>query len=73
MTTQRGMHSVPINHFGASKVVLVIKGPLAKAGDVKRHGLGRSPRGGHGNSFQSSCLENPMDRGAWQSTVSSVT
>ena len=27
-------------------------------------GLGRSPRGGHGNSLQYSCLENPMDRGA---------
>ena len=32
-------------------------------------GLGRSPRGGHGNPFQYSCLENPMDRGAWQATV----
>ena len=29
-------------------------------------GLGRSPRGGHGNPLQYSCLENPMDRGAWQ-------
>ena len=28
-------------------------------------GLGRSPGGGHGNSLQYSCLENPMDRGAW--------
>ena len=27
-------------------------------------GLGRSPRGGHGNPLQYSCLENPMDRGA---------
>ena len=27
-------------------------------------GLGRSPGGGHGNPFQYSCLENPMDRGA---------
>ena len=35
MTTQLGMHSVPINHFGASKVVLVIKDPLARAGDVR--------------------------------------
>ena len=32
-------------------------------------GLGRSPGGGHGNSLQDSCLENPMDRGAWQTTV----
>ena len=35
VTTQLGMHSVPINHFGASKVVLVIKDPLARAGDVR--------------------------------------
>ena len=32
-------------------------------------GLGRSPGGGHGNPFQYSCLENPMDRGAWLATV----
>ena len=29
-------------------------------------GLGRSPRGGHGNPLQYSCLENPTDRGAWE-------
>ena len=34
---------------------------------------GRSPRGGHGNSFQYSCLENPMYREAWQVTVHGVT
>ena len=32
-------------------------------------GSGRSPGGGHGNSPQYSCLENPMDRGAWRATV----
>ena len=32
-------------------------------------GLGRSPEGGHGNPLQYSCLENPMDREAWQVTV----
>ena len=40
-----------------------------KAGDtglIPR--LGRSPGGGHGNPLQHSCLENPMDRGAWQAT-----
>ena len=36
-------------------------------------GLGRSPRGGHGNPLQYSCLENPMDRGAWWATVHRVT
>ena len=34
---------------------------------------GRSPGGGHGNSLQYSCLENPMDREAWQATVHRVT
>ena len=36
-------------------------------------GLGRSPGGGHGNPLQYSCLENPMDRGAWRATVHGVT
>ena len=36
-------------------------------------GLGRSPGGGHGNPGQYSCLENPIDRGAWWSTVHGVT
>ena len=31
-------------------------------------GSGRFPGGGHGNPHQYSCLENPMDRGAWQAT-----
>ena len=35
-------------------------------------GLGRSPRGGHGNPLQYSCLENPMDRRAWWATVHRV-
>ena len=36
-------------------------------------GLGRCPGGGHGNPLQYSCLENPMDRGAWWATVHGVT
>ena len=36
-------------------------------------GLGRSPEEGNGNPLQYSCLENPMDRGAWQTTVHGVT
>ena len=36
-------------------------------------GLARSPGGGHGNPLHYSCLENPMDRGAWQATVHRVT
>ena len=35
-------------------------------------GLGRSPEGGNGNPLQYSCLENPMDREAWQATVHDV-
>ena len=35
-------------------------------------GLGRSPGEGNGNSLQCSCLENPMDRGAWPATVHGV-
>jgi len=36
-------------------------------------GSGRSPGGGNGSPFQYSCLENSMDRGAWQATVHGVT
>ena len=36
-------------------------------------GLGRSLGGGNGNPLQSSCLENPMDRGAWWATVQRVS
>ena len=36
-------------------------------------GSGRSPGEGNGNPLQYSCLENPMDRGAWQATVRGVT
>ena len=35
-------------------------------------GLGRSLRGGHGNPLQYSCLENPIDRGAWWATICRV-
>ena len=36
-------------------------------------GLGRSPGGGHSNPLQSSCLENPVDRGAWRATVCGIS
>ena len=49
------------------------KGPPWNAGDVGLiPGSGRSPEGGNGNPLQYSCLENPMDRGAWQATVHAV-
>ena len=57
---------------GASHVVLVVKNPPAKAGDIRDAssipGSERSPGGGHGNSLQYSCLENPMAGGAWWAT-----
>ena len=56
----------------AFQAVLVVK----NAGDVRDVGsvlgLGRSPGGGHGNPLRYSCLENPMDRGAWWATVHKV-
>ena len=52
----------------------VVKNLLTNAGDMGSiPGLGRSPRGGNGNPLQYSCLENPMDRGAWRATVHGVT
>ena len=48
----------------------VVKNLLANAGDVGSiPGSGRSPGEGNGNPFQSSCLGNLIDRGAWQATV----
>ena len=55
----------------------MVKNPPANEGDVRDEdsipGLEKSPRGGHGNPLQYSCLENPMDRGTWQATVHRVT
>ena len=46
-----------------------VKNPPVNAGDLRDAGLipgsRRSPKGGHGNPFQYSSLENPMDRRAW--------
>ena len=60
----------------ASQVALVVKNLPANAGDIRDTGLvpglGRSPGGEHGNPLQYSCLENPMDRGAWWATVHRV-
>ena len=51
----------------------MVKNPPTKAGDTRDAGSipgsGRSPGGGHGNPYQYSCLENPMDRGVWWATV----
>ena len=52
----------------------MVKNPAANAGDMGSiPGSRRSPRGGHGNPLQHSCLENPTDRGAWRAAVYGVT
>ena len=58
-------------------MVLLVKNLPANAGDVRDvgsiPGLGRSPGGGNNNPLQYSCLKNPMDRGAWWTTVHRAT
>ena len=58
-------------------MVLAVKNLPSNAGDIRDAGLipgsGRSPGGGHGNSLQYPCLENPMDRGAWWPIVHRIT
>ena len=54
----------------------MIKNSPASAEEVRDTdwipGSGRSPGEGHGNPLQYSCLENPMDRGTWRSTVHGI-
>ena len=56
---------------------LEVKNPPVSAGDIRDvgsiPGSGRSPGGGHGNPLQYSCLEIPMDTGAWWAAVHWVT
>ena len=60
-------------YIWASQVALVVKNPPANAEDIRDWGSipgpGRSPGGGHGNTSQYSCLENPMNRGSWRAPV----
>ena len=62
---------------GPFQLALVENNSSVNVGDIRDvgliPGLGRFPEGGHGNPLQYSCLENPMDRGAWQITVHRVT
>ena len=55
----------------------MVKNLPTNAGDARDAasipGSGRSPGEGHGNPLPYSCLENPMDKGAWQATVQKVT
>ena len=56
---------------------LAVKNPPANAGDAEDVGLilgsGRFPGVGNGNVLQYSCLDNPMDRGAWRASVHGFT
>ena len=65
------MHSA-----GAFQVALVVKNPLANAGDIRDMvlipGLRGSPGGGHGDPLQYYCQDNPLDRGALQAMVPRV-
>ena len=62
--------------MGASQAALAVKDLPANAEDIRDAssipGSGGSPGGGHGNPFQYSCLENPVDREAWWATVHRV-
>ena len=58
-------------------MVLGVKNLPANARDIRDEGSipgsGRSPGGGHGNPFLYFCLENPLDRAAWQAVVHRIT
>ena len=64
-------------YIWVSQAALVVKNLPANAGDERERdsipGSWRSPGGGQGNPHQYSCLENPMDRGAWRATVHGVS
>ena len=68
---------MPLSISSASQVALVVKNSPANAGDISdvgsTPGSRRSPGEGNGNLLQYSCLENPMDRKAWQAAVHGVT
>ena len=60
--------------LGASLVAQTVKKSACSAGDLGSiPGSERAPGEGNGNPLQYSCLENPMDRGAWQATIHCVT
>ena len=60
----------------ASQEAIAVRNLPANAGDARDlgsiSGLEQSPGGGYGNPLQHSCLENPMNRGAWRATVLGV-
>ena len=71
------LNSVHQRFLWIKKVMLVVKNLSANAGDLRDvsliPGSGKSPGGGNSNPLQYFCLENPMDRRAWQATVYRVS
>ena len=67
---------INLNTSWASQVMIEVMNMPVSAGDVRDvrsiPGLGRSLGGGHGNSLQYLCLENPMDREAWRAAVHKI-
>ena len=77
-----------LSYIASNSVLIIVSQPVVFPGGTsgnkpacqcRRHknvglipGSGRSPGEGHGSPVQYSCLENPMDRGAWQATVKTV-
>ena len=63
-------------HFWTSQIAQLVENLPASAGDARDvgliHGSGRSPGEGNGNPLQYCCLENSMEREAWQATVHGV-
>ena len=68
MGLQRVVHIIGVGFPGGANGKNL--GDVRDAGSIP--GSGRSPGGGHGHPLQYSCLENPMDRGAWWDTVHGV-
>ena len=62
-----------LNSDSIYMLIAEVKASAFNVGDLDSiPGLGRSPGEGNGNTLQYSCLENLMDRGAWQATVHGV-
>ena len=65
------MTKLSASQLAQGKELTCQTGDIRNTGSIPR--LGRSPRQGNGNPLQSYCLENPMDRGAWWTTIHGVT
>ena len=77
MGSPRVGHDWATKHIDTYQVALEVKNPPAKPGDIREVGSipwsGRHPGGRNGNPLQDSCLENPMDGGAWLTIIHEVT